>query len=134
MTVFVLDACALIAYLNQETGADEVDNILSQTNCTRLISIINVYEVCYDAARVSGFEEGVKLYQEIQTLPMIIVREIEEEAMKHAMHFKINYQVSVADSIALGLAKSKGATLVTADHHELDPIDQAKELKFYWIR
>ena len=28
MNVYVLDACALIAYLNQENGADVVNNIL----------------------------------------------------------------------------------------------------------
>lgn len=134
MNRYVFDACALIAFFNQEKGDAEVERVLSQDNCIRLISMINVYEVCYDAARVSGFDEGVNVYQEILTLPLVVIREISEEIMKQAIHFKITYNVSVADSIALGLAKSKKATLVTADHHEFDPICRAKELKFLWIR
>ena len=98
------------------------------------MSVINAYEDCYDAARQSGFDEGVKLYQDIQKLPMTIISQIEEELVKHAIHFKITYKVSVADSIALGLAKSRNATLVTADHHEFDPIEKANDLKFSWIR
>lgn len=54
--------------------------------------------------------------------------------VKAAIFFKISYAVSVADTMALGLAKVKNAALVTTDHHEFDPIDQAKALTFYWIR
>ena len=50
------------------------------------------------------------------------------------MYFKINYKISVADSIALGLARTSQATLVSGDHHEFDIIDNAKELNFLWIR
>lgn len=134
MTVYGFDACALIAYFNQENGADNVESILLQENCSRLISMLNVYEVCYDAARVSGLAEGRKLYQDVQRLPLTIVYDIRENVMKEAMYFKISYRVSVADSIALGLAKVKDAALVTADHHEFDSIDHAHDLEFYWIR
>jgi uncharacterized protein len=134
MNAYVLDACALIAYFNNEIGANHVEKILSQANCTRLMSIINVYEVCYDSARVAGFNEGLRLYQEIKKLPITIMREIEDDVLTHAIHFKITYQVSVADSIALGLAKSRKATLVTSDHHEFDPVAAANELSFSWIR
>ncbi len=45
-----------------------------------------------------------------------------------------NFNVSVADSVALGLAKLKGASLVTTDHHEFDPIEEAGEMRFHWLR
>ena len=74
------------------------------------------------------------LYQKIKTLPLDIIREFDDQMLKHAISFKITYAMSVADAIALGLAKTRNAILVTADHHEFDPIDQANALDFHWIR
>ena len=51
----VLDACALIAYFNDEDGAAVVEDLLSR-NSEVFMSAINLYEVCYDAARTSGSE------------------------------------------------------------------------------
>lgn len=50
------------------------------------------------------------------------------------VYLKKNYKVSLADSIALGFAKENQARLVTSDHHEFDPIDEAGDAKFLWIR
>ncbi len=133
MKTYVMDACALIAFFNQEKGADNVEHLLMK-NCPCLMSIINIYEVCYDAAKMRCLEDGMKVYQEIKLLPLTIIREVGEDTMKEAIHFKVNYKVSVADSIALGLAKVNNAVMVTADHHEFDVIAQAGELEFHWIR
>jgi PIN domain nuclease of toxin-antitoxin system len=65
MKSYVLDACALIAFFNEEEDADIVENIILQ-NDSCLMSIINVYEVCYDAAKIAGVDEGIKIYDEIQ--------------------------------------------------------------------
>lgn len=134
MKTYVFDACALIAYLNQETGSEVVERLLKQNGCAKLMSIINVYEVCYDAARVCGVDEGMMLYKNIKTLPIDIIRDIDDLTLRHAIHFKITYAMSVADAFALGLAKTRNATLVTADIHEFDPIDATHELDFHWIR
>ncbi len=133
MKSYVLDACALIAFFNEENGADKVEKILLQKNLC-LMSIVNVYEVCYDAAKIGGIDEGLKIYDEIQQLPVKIIKVIGKELLKRAMYFKANYKISVADSFALGLAKVNNSILVSADHHEFDVIDNARELKFYWIR
>ncbi len=107
--------------------------MLSNDLC--LMSIINVYEVCYDAAKLSGVEAGVKLFEEIQQFPIQIINVISKELLKEeAMDFKTRYKISVADSFALGLARANQATLVSGDHHEFDAIEKAGELHFYWIR
>ena len=46
MKTYVLDACALIAYLNDEEGSENIENILLDNNIC-FMSIINVFEVCY---------------------------------------------------------------------------------------
>lgn len=134
MKTYVFDACALIAFFNQEQGADKVEDVLMMKDCSRLMSVINIYEVCYDAAKSSGIDEGIKLYHEIRKLPISIVRKIGENVLKEAVGFKIGYKLSVADSFALGLAKVNNVMLVTADHHEFDIVEKAKALEFYWLR
>ena len=54
----VLDACALIAYFNDENGASVVEDLLA-SNREIFMSVVNLYEVCYDAARTSGSEHTV---------------------------------------------------------------------------
>ncbi|MBF0121354.1 MAG: PIN domain-containing protein [Desulfobacterales bacterium] len=134
MKQYVIDACALIAFLNDEKGADKIESILSNQTNLCLMSIINIFEVCYDAAKISGIDEAIKLYEEIKQLPIIIDCKIEENLLKEAIYFKTKYRISVADSIALSLAKVNNAIIITSDHHEFDCIDKAKEIDFYWFR
>ena len=49
----VLDACALIAFLNDEPGADVVASLFESTASVE-ISVINLLEIAYDAVRRSG--------------------------------------------------------------------------------
>ncbi len=98
------------------------------------MSIINVYEVCYDAGKIAGMDEGIRIYDAIQQLPIKIIKVIRKELLKEAMYFKENYKISLADSFALGLAKLNQAVVVSADHHEFDIIENAGDLKFHWIR
>jgi PIN domain nuclease of toxin-antitoxin system len=48
----VLDACALIAYFNDEPGADLVEAILQEAPSVQ-ISAINLLEIAYDAIRAT---------------------------------------------------------------------------------
>jgi hypothetical protein len=47
---------------------------------------------------------------------------------------RLHYRVSLADSVALGLAQQHNAHLVSSDHHEFDPIDEDGKARFQWIR
>lgn len=50
MNAFVLDACALVAYIEGESGADKVEEVL-QSGFPVHMAAINLLEVCYDAER-----------------------------------------------------------------------------------
>ncbi len=131
----VLDACALIAYFNDEPGAPVVQDAFSNDANNILVSAINVYEVVYDAYRTTGqIATAEKVLELISQLPCVIEWRLDPDLMLAASRFKENYRVSLADSVALGLAKRHQARLVTCDHHEFDPIDAAKDLAFMWIR
>ena len=133
MKTYVLDACALIAYINDEKGADVVEALLAGKNHV-VVSIINVYEVYYDALRTSGEEKANSILEDIEGLPIKIIRNISKKAILEAAKFKVNYSISLADSIVLGLAVLLNAFIVTSDHHEFDVIEEKDSLNFHWIR
>ncbi len=51
---YVIDACALIAYLRDETGGDKLKALLKEKDKTFFMHSINLGEVYYDSLRVSG--------------------------------------------------------------------------------
>ena len=55
---FVLDACAIIAYLRDEEGADVVESVLLGNNAC-VAHAVNVCEVYYDCLRRGGNAELV---------------------------------------------------------------------------
>jgi PIN domain nuclease of toxin-antitoxin system len=130
----VLDACALIAFFNDEPGAIIVQDALS-SDANSLVAAINVYEVVYDVFRTTGKTESAeKALDLISSLSCKIQWRLDPNLMLEAAHYKKTYKMSLADSIALGLAKLNQARLVTSDHHEFDPIDAAGDAQFLWIR
>ena len=63
--VYVLDACALIAYLNDEEGAALVEERLTEAargEVSVLLAAVSLCEVYYDCLRTKG---GVELLQRI---------------------------------------------------------------------
>jgi len=130
----VLDACALIAFLNDESGADTVAALLHEVPTVE-IAAINLLEIAYDAARKTGMTSAARdVMETVRQLPISIRWDIDEDVIEIAARFKTRFRVSLADSIALAVATVRNAPLVTSDHHEFDPIDSAAETRFLWIR
>jgi hypothetical protein len=44
------------------------------------------------------------------------------------------WRLSYADAFALAYSEAQGVPLVTTDHGEFDPIDQAGAARFFWLR
>jgi predicted nucleic acid-binding protein len=59
---------------------------------------------------------------------------LEDAVFKEAGRLKAIYRISLADSLALAEAKTRGARIMTADHHEFDTLDKKGEVAFLWIR
>ncbi len=133
---FVFDACALIAYFNDEVGAEVVEALLEragQGNTRLYVAAVNVYELFYDCLRRDA-ATAQQLVDDLYNSSLTIVELLNRPLMQYAGEFKRNYRVSLADSVALGLAQQLNAYLVTSDHHEFDPIDQDSKVQFLWIR
>lgn len=134
--LFVFDACALIAYFNDEVGAEIVEKLLEsarQGETELYVAAVNVYELYYDCLKRDG-ATARQLVDDLYDLPLTVVEELNRPLMQNAGKFKAKYRISLADSVALGLAQQRNAYLVTSDHHEFDTTERDGSVRFLWIR
>ena len=130
----VLDACALIAFFNDEPGADVVAEALHVVPGVE-IAAINLLEIAYDAVRRSGQPHSARdILEAVRKLPISIRRDIGDDVLEMAACLKARFRISLADSVALAVAAVCDAPLVTSDHHEFDAIEAAGITRFLWIR
>jgi len=136
--IYVLDACAIIASLKNEEGANKVENIfISQKKSNDMQIImhkINLLEVYYDVVKRCGEAAAKNVLAEIKRNPIKIISLFSNQLFFEAGKLKAKYRISLADSIALSLTYLQKGILVTSDHHEFDIIEQKEKISFYWIR
>ncbi len=133
---YVFDACALIAYLNDEVGAKVVEDLLALATQERVqcfVAAVNVYELFYDCLKRDA-ATAHQLVDDIYRLPITVIEVLDRPLMQNAGAFKVAYRISLADSVALGLAQQLDAQLVSSDHHEFDQIEADQKARFFWIR
>lgn len=127
-TRFVLDAWALLAFLQkEEPAASRVKQLLEQAekgNVELFISIINLGEVAYRVGKIKGESEAKETLDQMRRLAMTVVPAT-EEAVLAAARFKMHYAISYADAFAAATAKELEAVLVTRDP-ELVQLDQIR--------
>ena len=137
MKRYVLDACALIALLQDESGADIVDNIINSADDGEAIIIMhkaNLLEVYYNSYRARGKDQADLMLSEVMNLPIEINSEITDDIFKEAGRIKSLYKISFADSFAVAQASVSGGELLTSDHHEFNAIEGNEPITFCWIR
>jgi len=131
----VLDSWGLIAFLEDEPAADEVEKLLQQAADERhrlLLSAVNWGEVYYNTMREVSHEAAEQKAQEIASLPIEIVGAGDDLAqIRQAAIFKATYKLAYADCFAAALAKLRNAELVTGDP-ELQAL--GKDIKIAWLK
>jgi len=137
MTTYVLDACAMLAVLSNEPGAEVVEEIYEKADSGEVelaMNKINLLEVYYDLIRSYGKQRADEVINEIRQLPIQIHNEITDEVFTEAGRLKTTYKMSLADSIAIAQTVAVGGIIITADHHEFDVVDKQESIRFEWIR
>ena len=128
----VLDASALLAYLNKESGHAIVKDALAnaaETDRPLLMNTVNWGEVFYILIRAVGLKEAENTLQIIDTFPLEIVPATQELAMQAAL-YKSRGILSYADAFAAALARLKKAELLTSDH-DFKAVE--RDIKIIWI-
>ena len=135
MATKVLDSWALIAFLEDEPAAEEVEKLFQRAADERhklLLSAVNWGEVYYNTMREVSQEAAEQKVQEIASLPIDIVGVSDDLALvRQAAIFKATCKMSYADCFAAALAKLRNAELVTGDP-EFRAVE--KEIKIAWLR
>lgn len=114
---YVLDSYALLAYLKDEKGAEQVQQLLAEAERRRaqaVISVVNLGEVLYIVERHRGLEEAQRTAGLVEQLP-IEVSDVGRAQTFRAAHVKARHSISYADAFAVALAQEVGATVVTGD-------------------
>ncbi|MDR1147521.1 MAG: PIN domain-containing protein [Spirochaetaceae bacterium] len=136
---YVLDACALLAFLNKEDGWEKVRELLTEAvdagETQVYMNSINLLEVYYDRLRLDdAFKLGEFLMCAFES-PIQIIDTFPRPLLDEAARIKAFYRrVSLADAIGLATAFCIDSVFVTSDHHELDAVNEREAVRFLWIR
>ena len=134
---YILDACALAAFFNDEEGADVVQHILLEADEAKAqiyMNKLNLFEVYYGIRREEGLQKAEEIYDMTKRLPITVIDGISDDVFREAGRIKSSYKMSLADSIALGEAYVMDASIITSDHHEFDVVAKHEAIRFKWIR
>ncbi len=119
----VLDACAMIAYLRGEPGADIVEALLLDKNNICLAHAVNLCEVYYDFMRAADENSAQMAITDLKSMGLIAREDMDSSFWQEAGKYKATIKkVSLADCFAMALNNRMQADLYTSDHHEFDPI------------
>ncbi len=117
MKRYVLDSYAMIAYFEDEPGAERVAQILKQLTQGKakgFMSVVNWGEVYYNTMREEGFVEAEKIILQLGKFPIQLV-EVNRDSAYEAAKLKGKYHIPYADCFAAALSAKLNATLVTGD-------------------
>ena len=129
----VLDSHSLIAYLENERGADkmiELFRVARDSGKALFLSVVNWGEVYYITLREAGRERVDAVAHLVSTLPIQVVP-VDLELTKQAAEFKAFKRMSYGDCFAAALAKLRKAELVTGDP-EFKQV--AAQVRIFWIQ
>lgn len=113
----VLDSYAMMAFFEDEPGADFVRSLILQAEENKvelLMSVLNLGEVWYSIARTNSTEIADRYIHEIEGMAIEIV-DVDWQLTRRAAAFKVNGNISYADCFAAALAKNRKAELITGD-------------------
>lgn len=114
---YVLDSFAVLAYLEDEAGADQVNALLEaarQGQASIWMSIINYGEVVYITEREQGLFAAQRVIAAMDQLPMSVV-DADRKLTLSAARVKAHHGISYADAFVVALSQAKQAKALTGD-------------------
>jgi len=133
-TTRCLDACAVIAYLRQEPGAEVLKELIERPTTFLAMHICNLGEVYYDFFRADGLTVAQTAWTNTLALPLELRRDADDVFIQRVGVIKVDERVSFADAFALALTERLNVPLVTTDHHEFDAVERKGHFRFLWLR
>jgi len=131
----VYDSNALIAYLEDEPGAESVDALLSDDSANGFVHSVNLCEVYYHVRRKQGEDAADAACDTLKNLGLEVREDLDDDFWKAAGAIKSDYRrVSLADCSCIALANRLDARMLTCDRHEIQSLAEAKVCKVEFVR
>ncbi len=132
MATKVLDSYAIMAFYEDEPGADLIRNLLlkaEERDLKLLMSVVNLGEIWYSIARITSPVTADHYVNEIHGMAIDIV-DVDWQLTRQAAAFKANGNIAYGDCFAAALAKNRKAELITGDK-EFKVLEG--EIKISWL-
>ena len=113
----LLDSFAVLAWMQDEAGADKVEGLLLQAQREQvplLLTLINLGEVYCRIARQHGHPFAQGVIRQLKALPVELCPCDEDLALR-AARIKADFPMAYADAVAVAAAQREEATVVTGD-------------------
>jgi PIN domain nuclease of toxin-antitoxin system len=134
---YVLDACALIALINNEPGSDKIGGLMREAayqDITLNMNQVNLLEVYFYIVKTYGQDKADEILSDMDTYPINLITELSKDVIKETGRLKATYNMSMGDSIAAAESMVGNGTLVTSDHKDFGQAEQAGKVKVLWFR
>jgi predicted nucleic acid-binding protein len=129
--VIVLDAWAIMAYLEDEEAAEEVANTIAdahEDDIPLIMSVVNAGEVWYIIAREASLADAERSIAQLMQLGIEFI-DADWSLAREAGGYKSKHKMSFADCFAAALAKQRKALLLTGDP-EFKQVEQEVAIKW----
>lgn len=119
--MYVLDACAMIAYVRGEPGSEVLEGLFSEQGHLFFAHSVNMAEVYYHFLRESGEPDAERAVYPFEH--GMSVREDGDPAFwREVARIKAPGGISLADCFCIALARRLNATIISTDRKELEPL------------
>lgn len=110
---FVLDASALLTLIEDEVGADRVQQVIVEKQV--VLPWVALLEMTYISQQERGQAEAERRYALVKSLPVTIAWEADEALLLQASRLKASHRISLGDSIIAAHAIRLKALLLHKD-------------------
>lgn len=117
MKLFVLDSYALLAFFEDESGAEKVQRLFEKAQerkVTLLMSVVNWGEVYYSLCRSKGSAKAEDSLLIIEQLPIRLF-DVDKDFMRRVAQLKADNVIALGDCFAAALAMAHVCPVVTGD-------------------
>ena len=131
---YSLDASAMVAYLNGETGASVVAGLLADRSNMCCAHVMNLCEVFYGTLRATDERTATDALKTLYADGVTVRRDMNQSFWQSVGRLKARGRISLPDCFCIVLAQQIGGEVVTSDHHEFDPLVPLRIAPILFIR
>jgi len=129
---YVLDTCAMLAYLNNENGSALIEEMLKKAqkrDAVIFLTSMDLAEIYHIVLKEEGRDKALKTMVLVRNLPIESVG-LDEQLLMAAGEIRVQCPLSLGDALVVAVAKAKGAKIVTGDR---DFKSVEKEVEVVWV-